>query len=131
MADGGKELHRRADGFVEDHNGNLACVMLTCKRKTATGHLFRFRFSPMGEVMNVEWPFDQILQIFPPEVTQAMLKRGHARAVTDDEIAAYEAAQKPQRKARQKPGDDDTVAGETDPLSEGVGLTDEKDEING
>lgn len=147
MADGGRELYRRADGFVEDRHGNLACVMLTCKRKNERGHLFRFRLSPMSEVLNVEWPIGQTLQIFPPEVTMALLKRGHARAVTDEEIAAYDALHnpapektpatytaEPKRKASQKPADGDTVpetAEATDPLSEGVGLTEQKDETNG
>lgn len=89
-----KLLTKRADGFHEDANGNVACVMQVRSGSLGGGQgsWFEFKASFDAEPVRVEWPNDQPVVLFPQDITAVMLRKKYARLPTEDEVEQLEAA---------------------------------------
>ena len=83
-----KGLFRRSDGLWEDGMGNFAVVMLRTGGRVQTEGMKNFAFRPSftSPPIDLSWPADQTIALFPQDVVTALIARNHGRLPTDEEV---------------------------------------------
>lgn len=81
---------QRSDGLWEDGKGNFAAHMLTHSGIEGENKFFTFRSDMVAPATKVVWPADNDVAVFNHTLARALIRRGYARTVTDEEAAAIE-----------------------------------------
>lgn len=91
-----EKLHKRSDGYSETSDGSFAVVPLrknaVVKRNDGDYNLFDFKPSFQSDTIRVEWPVESAIALFPSDVSIILIRLGHARNLSNEEVEQYNAS---------------------------------------
>lgn len=83
-----EKLTKRSDGIAETPSGDFAVFMTRSYQLTSDDvRFFSYRPSIVGDPVRIEWVGD--IAVIPPLYALSLIKSGHGRNPTDDEVDYY------------------------------------------
>ena len=100
-------------------SGALGVVMLYVSRADEQAQYFTYRAGFFQPLLTVAWPLGTMQAILPETTAKALLMKGYARPMTDEEARAYNEGLEPDSKKPESEQSDEAASDEPRPARRG------------